>query len=112
MPKGTTPKVWVREVFANGDERCEVRWPAGAEGVDYPVDDWRHVRDVDLSIDPVAALLLGEAVAIRPPSAGKVHSAELFMLPCGDASRSFPCEPQPRHACGARLPSTLGQCPP
>jgi hypothetical protein len=36
MPKRATPKVWVREVFANGDERCEVPWPAGAEGVDSP----------------------------------------------------------------------------
>ena len=58
MPKRTTPKVWVREVFANGDERCEVRWPAGAEGVHSPVDDWLRVRDVDLSVDPVT----GEAV--------------------------------------------------
>jgi len=52
MPKRTTSKVWVREVLANGDERCEVRWPAGAERVDSHVDDWGHVRDVDVSIDP------------------------------------------------------------
>ena len=56
MPKPT--KVWVVEIFDNGDERCEVRWPPGAEGVDSPVGDWRQVRDVDLSIDPVT----GESV--------------------------------------------------
>jgi hypothetical protein len=54
MPNRTTRKVWVREVFANGDERCEARWPAGAEGV---VSDWRHVHDVDLSVDPVTERL-------------------------------------------------------
>jgi hypothetical protein len=58
MPKQTAPKVWVREVFANGDERCEVRWPPGVEGIDSPVDNWLQVRDVNLKIDPVT----GEAV--------------------------------------------------
>ena len=37
MPKRTTTKVQVIEVFDNGDERCEVRWPARAEGVDSPL---------------------------------------------------------------------------
>jgi hypothetical protein len=58
MPKRTTMKVRVLEVFDSGDERCEVRWPPGAEGVDSPVDNWLQVRDVELNIDPVT----GEAV--------------------------------------------------
>jgi hypothetical protein len=59
MPKlTTTMKTRVIEVFDNGDERCEVRWPAGAKEVDSPLDDCRQVRNVDLNIDPVT----GEAV--------------------------------------------------
>ncbi len=56
--QGTPTKVIVREVLANGDERCEVRWPSGADPIDSPVTDWRHVRDVNFQIDPVT----GEAV--------------------------------------------------
>ena len=52
------PKVMVKEVFANGDQRCEARWPSGAEGVVSPVKDWRQVRDIDFQIDSVT----GEAV--------------------------------------------------
>ena len=57
MPK---PIFIVREVFANGDQRCEVRWAPGAEPIDSPVvGDWRQVRDVNLvEIDP----LTGESV--------------------------------------------------
>jgi hypothetical protein len=55
MQKRKTTKVLVREMFDNGDERCEVRWPPGSDGVDSPVDDWRQVRDVDLCIDPVTS---------------------------------------------------------
>jgi hypothetical protein len=58
MPKLTTMKIRVIEVFDNGEERCEVRWPAGAKEVDSPLDDWRQVRNVDLNIDPMT----GEAV--------------------------------------------------
>jgi hypothetical protein len=43
----------VKTVFANGEERCEVRWPLEAERIDMPVNDWRVVRDVDLEIDDV-----------------------------------------------------------
>ena len=50
MPK---PATTVIETFSNGDERCEARWPAGAERVESPVADWRQVRNVDLSIDAV-----------------------------------------------------------
>ena len=54
MAKQRTPaKVKVREVLANGEERCEVRWPPGADPIDSPVKDWRHVRNVDFQIDPV-----------------------------------------------------------
>jgi hypothetical protein len=53
MPKQATTKVRVVERFANGDERREARWRVGTEGVDSPVDDWRQVRDVDLTFDPV-----------------------------------------------------------
>jgi hypothetical protein len=71
MPKRTTMNVRVLEVFDSGDERCEVRWPARAEGLDSPLDDWRHVRNVDLSIDPVT----GEAVFsfTRKKPAGRVR---------------------------------------
>jgi hypothetical protein len=58
MQRRETTQVRVLEIFDSGDERCEVRWAPGAEGVDSPVDDWRQVRDVDLSVDPVT----GEAV--------------------------------------------------
>jgi hypothetical protein len=54
----TPAKVRVREVLANGDERCEVCRPSGADLIDSPVTDWRHVRDVNFQIDPVT----GEAV--------------------------------------------------
>jgi len=53
MAKQRTPaKVKVREVLANGDERREVRWPPGADPIDSPVKDWRHVRNIDFRIDP------------------------------------------------------------
>ena len=51
-------RVTVKEVLANGDQRCEVLWPAGTEGIDSPVKDWRQVRDVDFTIDSVT----GEAI--------------------------------------------------
>jgi hypothetical protein len=53
-----TPTFQVKEVLASGEERGEVRWPCGAEHIDSPVKDWRHVRDVDFKIDSVT----GEAV--------------------------------------------------
>jgi hypothetical protein len=59
MAKQRTPaKVIVREVLANGDQRCEVRWPLGAEKIESPVKDWRQVRDVDFEINSET----GEAV--------------------------------------------------
>ena len=73
MQKQTMPKVWVREIFANGDERCEVRWPAGAEGVDSPVDNWLQVRDVDLNFDPVT----GEAVFLIHAEEARWESSAL-----------------------------------
>jgi hypothetical protein len=53
-----TPTVYVKEVSASGDQRCEARWPLGAVAVDPPVKDWRGVRDIDLKIDSTT----GEAV--------------------------------------------------
>jgi hypothetical protein len=59
MAKLKTPaKVKVHEVLANGDERCEVRWPSHVDPINSPVKDWRDVRDVNFQIDPVT----GEAV--------------------------------------------------
>jgi hypothetical protein len=52
------PIATVKAVFANGEERCEVRWPLEAQGIDMPVKDWRLVRNVDLEID----LVTGELV--------------------------------------------------
>jgi hypothetical protein len=31
----------------------QLRWPLAVEMIDSPVKDWRQVRDLDLSIDPV-----------------------------------------------------------
>jgi hypothetical protein len=47
------PTAKVKEVFANGEERCEVRWGLKSERIDMPVTDWRLVSNVDLEIDPV-----------------------------------------------------------
>jgi hypothetical protein len=51
LPSG--PRIEVKELLANGEERCEVRWPTGVEMTDSPVSDWSQVRDVDLEIDSV-----------------------------------------------------------
>ena len=47
------PIATVKAVFANRDERCEVRWPVGADGTDFPIDDWRQVHNIDFNVDPV-----------------------------------------------------------
>jgi hypothetical protein len=60
-------KFRVREVFANGDERCELRWPAQSEmRLDAHVKDWRAVRGVEFEIDSTT----GEAVLSFTRSAG------------------------------------------
>jgi hypothetical protein len=60
-------KFRVREVFANGDERCELRWPAHGEmQLDAHVKDWREVRGVDFEIDSTT----GEAVLSFTRSVG------------------------------------------
>ena len=58
MAKAKAVRLRVKEVLANGDQRCEVRWPPGVEKVESPVKDWRLVRDVNLEISSVT----GEAV--------------------------------------------------
>jgi hypothetical protein len=40
-------------MYSRTEMNAAIRWPAGAEGVDSPVDNWLQVRDVDLSVDPV-----------------------------------------------------------
>jgi len=65
-------KFTVREVFANGDERCELRWPLHGEmKLDSHVKDWRDVRGVNFEIDPTTS----EAVLSFTRSSG--NSARL-----------------------------------
>jgi hypothetical protein len=60
-------KFRIREAFANGDERCELRWPAdGNMRLDSHVKDWREVRGVNFEIDSAT----GEAVLSFTRSAG------------------------------------------
>src|SRR5262249_45836293 len=52
MSKPTKIKFKVREVFANGDEPCELRWPLhGTMRLDSHVKDWKQVRGVNFEID-------------------------------------------------------------
>jgi hypothetical protein len=52
MAKPAKIKFKVREVFANGDERCELRWPLhGNLRLGSHVKDWKEVRGVDFEID-------------------------------------------------------------
>jgi hypothetical protein len=52
MSKPAKIKFKVREVFANGDERCELRWPLhGNLKLDSHLKDWRQVRGVNFEID-------------------------------------------------------------
>jgi hypothetical protein len=51
MPNSSKTAINVREILANGDERCEVRWPRGADAIDSRVKDWRQVRDVKFEVD-------------------------------------------------------------
>jgi hypothetical protein len=56
MSKPVKIKFKVREVFANGDERCELRWPLhGNMKLDSHVQDWKHVRGVNFEIDATSA---------------------------------------------------------
>jgi len=55
---GAGPGAEVKEIFANGEERCEVRWPQCAERISSPVKDWQQVRDAKLNADSTT----GEAV--------------------------------------------------
>jgi hypothetical protein len=60
-------KFTVREVFANGDERCELRWPLhGNMKLESHVKDWREVRGVNFDID----LTTSEAVLSFTRSSG------------------------------------------
>jgi hypothetical protein len=63
-------KFRVREVFANGDERCELRWPLDADmRLDSRVN-WRAVKGVNFEIDSTT----GEAVLSFTRSTGNSGS--------------------------------------
>jgi hypothetical protein len=67
MSKPAKIKFKVREVFANGDERCELRWPLhGNMRLDSHVKDWKQVRGVNFEIDAATS----EAVLSYTRSAG------------------------------------------
>ena len=67
MSKPARIKFKVREVFANGDERCELRWPLhGDMRLNSHVKDWEQVRGVNFEVDPTTA----EAVLSFTRSAG------------------------------------------
>ena len=69
VPMSKLPKIKfrVREVFANGDERCELRWPLnGNMKLDAHVKDWKQVRGVNFEIDATTS----EAVLSFTRSAG------------------------------------------
>jgi len=48
----------VKQVLANGDERCELRWPPAVDPIYSAVKDWSLVRDARFEVDPAT----GEAV--------------------------------------------------
>jgi hypothetical protein len=67
MSKPAKIKFKVREVFANGDERCELRWPLhGDMRLDAHVKDWKQIRGVNFEIDAMTS----EAVLSFTRSAG------------------------------------------
>jgi hypothetical protein len=67
MSKPAKIKFKVREVFANGDERCELRWPLhGNMRLDSHMKDRKQVRGVNFEIDATTS----EAVLSFTRSAG------------------------------------------
>jgi hypothetical protein len=47
----TSVKLSIKHVFANGDERCELRWTLAADPIYSAVKDWSLVRDVKFEMD-------------------------------------------------------------